>query len=193
MTMHREDLSHIGQETFDKIEFDSEEKLFYEVRKHPFGLFLIYIAGTSITISLMSIALGSAVYTSNSGSGLGLGGLQPAVIAITLVLAILSTVMTAIAAWLYKSNVLLVTSDKVAQMLRPSLFHQKISQLSIGDVQDVTVTQRGIFPHLLNYGTVVIETAGEQQNYTFTFAPDPYECSKMIITAHEGNLKLHGN
>lgn len=192
MTMHREELSTIGREAFDKIEFDSDEKLLYEVRKHPFGLFLIYLFGTFITISLLSVALGAASYSSTR-SGLGIEGLQPAVVAVTMLLALLSLVMTAIAAWLYKSNVLLVSSDKVSQLLRPTLFHQKISQLSIGDVQDVTVHQKGIFPHMLNYGTIIIETAGEQQNYTFTFTPDPYNAAKILVGAHEENLKLHGN
>lgn len=192
MTMHREELSTIGREAFDKIEFDSDERLLYEVRKHPFGLFLIYLFGTFITISLLSVALGTASYTS-TGPGLGVEGLQPAVVAVCMLLALLSLVMTAIAAWLFKSNVLLVSSDKVSQLLRPTLFHQKISQLSIGDVQDVTVHQKGIFPHLLNYGTIIIETAGEQQNYTFTFTPDPYTAAKALVSAHEENLKLHGN
>ena len=88
---------------------------------------------------------------------------------------------------------MIVTSEKLAQLLNPSLFNRKISQLSIGDVQDVSVHQNGIFPHIFDYGTVVIETAGEQQNYTFTFAPEPYKCAQAMVNAHEENLKLYGN
>ncbi|MCA9344118.1 PH domain-containing protein, partial [Candidatus Saccharibacteria bacterium] len=72
-------------------------------------------------------------------------------------------------------------------------FNRKISQLSIGDVQDVTVTQKGVLAHLFNYGTLVIETAGEQQNYLFTYIPDPYKHSKLIVGAHEKNLVQYGN
>ena len=88
---------------------------------------------------------------------------------------------------------MLVTSDKIAQVLYRTIFDRKISQLSIGDVQDVTVTQRGVLARMFNYGTIVIETAGEQQNYTFTFVPDPYMCGKAIVGAHEENLKQYGN
>lgn len=97
------------------------------------------------------------------------------------------------AAIFYKSNVVLVTNEKLAQVLYKNLFHRRISKLSIGDVQDVTVIQKGVFAHLFNYGTLIVETAGEQQNYTFAFAPNPYESSKAIVMAHEDNLKRHGN
>lgn len=101
-------------------------------------------------------------------------------------------VMT-IQAILYSNNVIFVTSEKIAQILYINLFNKKISQLSIGDVQDVTVTQKGILAHIFNYGTLVIETAGEQQNYNFTYIPEPYKNSKLIVGAHERNLVQFGN
>jgi hypothetical protein len=55
------------------------------------------------------------------------------------------------------------------------------------------VTQDGIFPRIFNYGTVVIETAGEQNNYIFTYTPFPYQVSKDIVGAHERNLQRYGN
>ena len=98
-----------------------------------------------------------------------------------------------ISAILFTNNVIYVTSEKLAQVLYITLFNRKISQLSIGDVQDVTVTQKGILAHMFNFGTLVIETAGEQQNYTFTYIPDPYKHSKLIVGSHERNLVEFGN
>jgi hypothetical protein len=100
---------------------------------------------------------------------------------------------TGIGAYLYISNVILVTSEKLAQVLYKSIFNRKISQLSIGDVQDVTVNQVGLTARLFNYGTIIIETAGEQDNYDFTYVPDPYKKSKLIVGSHEVNLTKYGN
>ena len=187
-TMDPKQLSPSARSVFQKIEFDEDEKLLFEVRKHWFGLFLIYLTGSFIIFVLLIAAVGVVLAPGVDFRSVGLP-----LLSISVLLALLGSIITAIAAYLYKSNVIIVTSDKLAQLLMQGLFHQKISQLSIGDVQDVTVRQHGIFPHMFHYGTVVIETAGEQQNYTFTYAPDPYECAKAIVNSHEENLKLHGN
>lgn len=101
-------------------------------------------------------------------------GLRSGLLGLSFIALVLTLIGTLIGVFLYRSNVIYVTSEKIAQVLYTSLFNRKISQLSIGDVQDVTVTQKGILAHIFNYGVLVIETAGEQQNYTFTFVPDPY-------------------
>ena len=183
--------------TFDLklIEFDDDEKIICEIKKHSFGLFIIFATGFFvIVLVLIATAFASAWINSNPSWAVN----SASTVALVLVLAgllvsVLAIIVTAIAAYLYQHNIMLVTTDKIAQLLYLSIFNRKISQLSINDVQDVTVTQRGIFAHAFNYGTIVIETAGEQQNYTFTFAPHPYDCSRDILTAHEINVKKYGN
>ena len=136
-----------------------------------------------------------AVFADNDqvNGGQQVDSLQRILFAVSMFFGLGGLVVTTISAILYVNNVILVTTEKIAQILYFSLFNRKISQLSIGDVQDVSVSQNGIFPHLFNYGTLVIETAGEQQNYTFTFVPKPYQSSQAVVGAHEENLKLYGN
>jgi hypothetical protein len=192
--MHESQLSPSARNAFKLIEFDEDERLVYEIRKHWFGLFLIYFIGTFITFSLLGTSLAAAAFLKdNPSEGVAFGQLRPAVIALTIILSLLSLVMTAIAAFLYKSNVILVTSEKIAQVLYVSIFDRKLSQLSIGDLQDVTVRKQGIFAHLLNFGTLVVETAGEQSNFAFAFAPEPYKAAEAMVNAHEENLKHYGN
>lgn len=188
-------LSSVGKKLFSVIEFDSDEKLYHEIRKHPFGLFIIYLTGFFVAgLVFAAFVLGSLFLEGDPLElGFDAGGFQPAIVTIGVILTFLALAATAIGAYLYQSNVVLVTSEKLAQVLYRNIFDRKISQLSIGDVQDVTVNQKGIFARIFDYGTLVVETAGEQQNYTFTFTPKPYESSKAIVNAHEENLKLHGN
>ncbi len=188
-------LSGVGKKLLNDIEFDEEEELVCEIHKHPFGLFLIYFVGTLVTGVLLVATLTSGLYLDGDpfGNGLNLANFRSVFVVIGFFLVLLSAIMTAIGAFLYRNNVLLVTNEKIAQLLYRTIFDRKISQLSIGDVQDVTVKQTGIPAHLFNYGTLTIETAGEQQNYTFTYAPFPYQCSKDIVGAHERNLKQFGN
>lgn len=188
-------LSSVGQKYLHLIEKDQDETIVYEIRKHPFGLVGIYATGLFVVFSVMGVAL--IVWRYSQGDQFGIGSdtsfIGPIAVFLGGVLSILSLAMTAVAAYLYQSNVVYVTSDKIAQVLQNTLFDRKISQLSIGDVQDVTTQQKGLFARMFNYGTLVIETAGEQSNYTFTYTPKPYEASRAIVNAHEENLKQYGN
>ncbi len=193
--MHIEELSARAKRFFDMIEFDENEVLVSEIRKHPFGLLIIYFSGAAISAIIFTfLVLGPILFTRDFlGLGIELGALRPIIIGIGFLLTVGGLVGTAIGAYLYQANVVLVTSEKIAQLLYTSLFDRKISQLSIGDVQDVSVQQKGIFARLFNYGTLVVETAGEQNNYVFTYTPKPYETSKSIVNSHEENLKAYGN
>ena len=193
--MNPSTLSKQAKEVFKRIEFDENEELVTEIRKHPFGLFIIYLIGSIVSIALLAVTFVIAIFTNGDrlGTGFDLSSSQPVVLVLGGLLVLISVIMTIIGAYLYESNVMLVTSEKIAQFLYKTIFDRKISQLSIGDIQDVTVSQIGLFARLFNYGTLVIETAGEQQNYTFTYTPNPYQASKDIVGAHERNLVKHGN
>lgn len=187
----RHKLSDMGKKYFDLIEFDDNEELLLEVRKHWFGLFVIITTGTVISFTVLAIMFAAA--SSDFLTDLGLENSRSLVAFAGYVIFLLTAVMTLISALLYRSNVIYITNEKIAQVLYISIFNRKVSQLNIGDVQDVTVSQKGILASTFNYGRLVVETAGEQQNYFFTYVPNPSNSAKVIIQAHEVNLKLYGN
>ncbi len=195
---HREQasqrLSPEGRRHFKLIEFDTNEELVEEIRKHPIGLIAILFTGILVTV--VTLIVGIAVAATDLDKllgGTGFNQMRGAIVAVSFLLTFFALVGMFIGIFLYVSNVIYVTSEKIAQVLYTSLFHRKVSQLSIGDVQDVTVRQNGILAHIFNYGTLIVETAGEQQNYTFSFVPNPYEKSRAIVGAHERNLVQYGN
>lgn len=195
--MNTDQLSPVGKKFLNMIEFDDNEVIVREIRKDPFGLFMIYFGGAMATFVLFLVmVLGGSIFDTSQvteGSGVASESVNSVIIAIGFFLCVGAVIVTAIAAYLYRNNVVLVTSEKICQMLYISLFNRKISSLSIADVQDVTVKQSGIFAHIFDYGTLTIETAGEQSNYTFTFTPEPYEASKSLVGSHEADVALHGN
>lgn len=189
-------LSSVGKRYFHLIEFDEDEELVLEIRKHPFGLLLIVIGGLVIAFVVALIPMLLAFVLDDIGavqSGQSLAMIQQLLIIAGLILGFGALVVTGINTILYRNNVIFVTSEKIAQVLYLSLFNRKISQLSIGDIQDVTVAQNGVFPNLIGYGSLVVETAGEQQNYTFTYVPKPYDSARSIVGSHELNLRKYGN
>jgi uncharacterized membrane protein YdbT with pleckstrin-like domain len=193
--MYPADLSKNGRRLLGMVEFDDQEQLICEFHKHPFGLTLIYIGGfgSAAFIMLMAVALVSFMPDSVQGVGDGLRGFAPLLIGLGALMGAFISAVTFAAAYIYRSNTIIVTSQKIAQILQKSLVTRKVSQLSIGDIQDVTVHQDDLFARIFHYGTLVIETSGEQANYRFTYVPNPYDLAKQIVGAHERDLALHGN
>ena len=177
------------------IELDAEEKIVCEIRKHKVGLILTILTGGLIALVVLIASGAASVYLSERSELAGQSASLVALLVflIGIIVAVLVLGMTYVGTYIYQHNVMLVTTDKIAQVLYRTIFDRKISQLSINDVQDVTILQKGMFARLFDYGTITIETAGEQENYTFTYAPHPYACSKDIISAREFNVKKYGN
>jgi uncharacterized membrane protein YdbT with pleckstrin-like domain len=177
------------------MELDDDEQIVTEIRRHPIGLVAVYASGLFIATTIL---IGGVLF------GLWLER-QPDVtstssIPFGTILAVVSAVVSAVvlfftyvSAYIYKNNVIIVTNEKIVQLLYRNLVDRKISQLSLGDLEDVTVEQRGIFARIFKFGTLTIETAGEQNNYNFSYTPYPYDTAKHIVAAREQSIKMYGN
>lgn len=191
--MDPKNLTALGKNLLNLIEFDENEVLVDEIRKHWFGLFVIYFFGiTASFVTILIFAILPGTFKSEELQ-IDLTAYAPLLAVVGLLFVTMLVISTFIASYLYKNDVIIVTNEKIAQVLYKTIFNRKISQLSIGDVQDVSVAQVGIFPRIFKYGTIVIETAGEQENYKFTYVPDPYRRAKHIVGSHEKNLVRYGN
>ncbi len=105
-----------------------------------------------------------------------------------LVLAIITILAAAIllaALIIYRDNRLILTNQHLVVVVRNGLFSRQVSHLSLDRVQDVRATRTGFFATLLGYGDVEIETAGEENNFLFHYAPNPQKTADLIIETHE--------
>jgi hypothetical protein len=189
-------LSPIGQRLFRFIEFDDNEELLAEIRKHPLGLFFVVATGMviSLLIGVATVALALNLGKLGVGTVEGTGFLaRNIMVALGLLLAAFGIVATVVGAIIYRSSVVFITNEKIAEVVYRSIFNRRIMQLGIGNVEDVTVFQKGILPRLFDYGNMVVETAGELKNPAFTYVPIPQTNSRIIIEAHEEYVQKYGN
>lgn len=163
------------------LQIDEDEAIKKVVHRHPFGLFLIFL-GTFITLASIMIiiyivppgALTSAPQNTNVVLASGMG------------LAVITTLLVMlVATYVYRESRLIVTNKHVIQLLQSGLFSRKISRLSMANVEDVTAEQKGIFATIFNYGTIYVETAGEQKNFQFYNCPKPNQFAEEILEARE--------
>lgn len=157
------------------------EHLVTVIHKHLFGIILLYLEavfGVAALFSLIFI-ITPDIFNELSPStyNLIMAGIVLAVSLLTLVLLI--------ATYVYRQNKLLVTDKSIVQVIQNGLFIRKVSRLSMSSVEDVSVEQNGFLPTIFNYGTLTIETAGEQRNFVFPFCPNPNKYAEQILEARQ--------
>lgn len=156
-----------------------DEVLVADIRRHPFGLIMLYI---QISVAL-ALSLGLTLFFLPSLSGTLDVSDQTLInfgTALSLVVGVFGVLYVILVTRIYNGNQLIVSDKNITQVLQVGLFDRKVSELSMGNVEDVTARQAGIFPTMFNYGVLIIETAGEQNNFTFKYCPNPNAYAKAI-------------
>jgi uncharacterized membrane protein YdbT with pleckstrin-like domain len=80
----------------------------------------------------------------------------------------------------YYLDVLIITDKRIFDIDQRGLFRRTSSSFRLDRVQNVTVEMKGVIQTLLDFGTVHIETAGENEDFIATYIAQPYDIKKMI-------------
>lgn len=169
-----------------------DETLIADVRRHPFGLFLIYfqiILGLTLSMGLIIFFMSTVIEVTgiNETTANALASL------FALFALVFGVIFLILATRIYKGNQLIVSDKNITQVLQIGLFDRKVSELSMGRIEDVTAQQNGILPTIFNYGILTVETAGEQNNFTFIYCPNPNAYAKAILDARQQFTATHGS
>lgn len=90
----------------------------------------------------------------------------------------------------YYLDVWIVTSQRIINTEQKGLFARTSSEQKLSRIQDVTSEVVGIFETILDYGTIYIQTAGEQERFIFKQVPHPGDVAKKILKIIEQNKKF---
>ncbi|HEX5456155.1 MAG TPA: PH domain-containing protein [Candidatus Saccharimonadales bacterium] len=178
---------HMFDPTGHLEELDANETKVADVRRHPFGLMMIYaqfFLGALLSVGLIAVLLPAAVGDS-TGTRLFIG-------VIMLVLILFGVVFLALATRIYRGNQLIVTDLNITEVHQIGLFDRRVSELSLANVEDVSADTHGIFSTMFNYGTLTIETAGEAHHFIFKYCPYPNAYAKAIQDVRSDYLRKYG-
>jgi hypothetical protein len=168
------------------------ERVIASVKRHPFGILTLYVGGLiGIIVAIVIAVLLPNMVGQYAGSG-GNDIATYAYIGAGVVVVGLVAAM-AIATSVYWQNEWVITSDSITQISQRSLFDRQVSQLSMDNLEDVTVDQNGILPHMFNFGQLKVETAGEHSKFTFQYCPNPNKYARDILEVHEEFLESRRN
>lgn len=89
-------------------------------------------------------------------------------------------------AWInYYLDVTIITKRHLINIRHEELLTRNVAEQSLLRVQDVSVRVEGGFQAWLKFGTVYVETAGEQPNFKMKNIPNPYVVANYILKLHE--------
>ncbi|GAC1499707.1 MAG: hypothetical protein NVS1B10_02700 [Candidatus Saccharimonadales bacterium] len=152
------------------------------ITRHRIGIVGIYISAVVVIIVLAIIAFAVApniLGEDHKTIVLQIGGIALAVTALIL------AVFCLISSKIYWGNSWTLTSEGLTQVAQLSLFKRQTTQLSLANLEDVTVEQNGMLARMFNYGVLKVETAGEHSNFIFPFCPNPNFYGQSIHEARE--------
>lgn len=154
----------------------NNESVFIFLRRHP----LSYIS--LVIVFVMMIIIGIIIYCIviyNSDLFIGALYNYGIIFANTFLLASVSFAFVALLDYYF--DVHIVTDTRIVDIDQNRLFNRQINELSLEDLEDVSVIIKGFFGTLFSYGSVEIQTAGSKPNFIFNDVPNPREVSQLIL------------
>ncbi len=139
---------------------------------------------------LMIVVLIAAILINSNQKALG--NAIPAVVVSAIGFAFLAIIIliTIATFWIWRSNKVVITNKHIVDVDQIGLFNRNISTLRLEEIQDVSSRVNGPLETMFQYGTLIIQTAGERENFVFDFVPNPNELENYII---ELRAKYYGN
>lgn len=162
------------------IEFDKDEHIIFEVRKHWFVLarettlsFLAFIA-PAIFYAIFSVL---PIEVNSPGNGIVLFLFLYAfwLLVVWMVLFIFWTD--------YYLDVWIITNKNLVDVEQNGLFDREIATMQLSKIQDVISEQHGIMSSLLNFGNLIVQTAGTEREFVIRGVKDPNVLRKQLSDA----------
>lgn len=153
----------------------------------PF-IFVTFLIGT---LALIGMTFGS-MSSIDVGSALQAGQIKINIGIISFFLFALMAAFLMAIIWIWRRNVVIVTNQHLVDMDQAGLFNRIVSTQSLGRIQDVKSQINGPLQTIFQYGTIVVQTAGESQNFSFDYMARPYEIERFILDAHQKFMQTGG-
>ncbi len=91
-------------------------------------------------------------------------------------------------------NVYVITDERVIDVDFHSVIYYNVSSAKIGNIEDVTTKTVGPLAAIFNFGNILIQTAGEKNEFEFTHVPQPAKVTKLLneLILEEEREKIEG-
>jgi hypothetical protein len=91
-------------------------------------------------------------------------------------------------------NVYIITDERIIDVDFFSLIYKNVSIAKIDNIEDITSKSGGVLQSLFNYGTVFVQTAGQQREFDFEDVLQPAKVMRLLneLILEEEREKIEG-
>lgn len=111
---------------------------------------------------------------------------------VIIMLLVLALVIFLAGIYIYTYNVLIFTNLHLIEVEQNGIFGRIISQVSFSREQDISGNRTGLLATLFNYGSVTVQSAGENVYFVFRYAPNPEAVANEAISTNEASMGNRG-
>jgi hypothetical protein len=90
----------------------------------------------------------------------------------------------------YYLDAWIITNKRIIDVEQIGFFRREVSTFRFEQIQDITVDIRGLIPTLLNFGTLHVQTAGEERKLLIKNVASPNDLRDFISRKHD---EMHGH
>jgi hypothetical protein len=80
----------------------------------------------------------------------------------------------------YTRDIWVITDQRIVDSMQPTPFRHHLSTADLVNIQDISVEKSGVIPSLLNFGDVILETAGASKGFRIAGVPRPTDVQLLI-------------
>lgn len=93
----------------------------------------------------------------------------------------------------YYLDTWIITDHRIIDIHQIGLFKRDISELRYSKIQDISVKVDGFWATMLNYGDVIIQTAGAVNEFKFYQIPKPNQVKDRVLQIYDQFSREHPN
>jgi uncharacterized membrane protein YdbT with pleckstrin-like domain len=169
---------------YPDLNLSEHEYVISAIRRHPIGLIIPLFFG----VILIAVALTVLSNYAAIVEALDIQGQLSEAAAITIPVLLFCVVVGLgmfVVYYVYTQNRFYLTNESVIQQIQISLFSQHEQTVSLGNVEDASYYQEGVFQQLINYGSIRLSTQGDENTYRFTYVANPKQHIALLNNAVE--------
>lgn len=83
--------------------------------------------------------------------------------------------------WDWQNDRFVITTQRIVHIERQGLFRESYEEGSLDNIQDVHEVRFGLTANILNFGDLILQTAGETVQIDLTGVPDPFYVRDLIF------------
>lgn len=84
---------------------------------------------------------------------------------------------------MYVMDIWIVTNMRIIDSTQQGFFNRTVSEISLGNIQDISTVITGMIPTTMNFGDVEVQSAGAEEHFKFKQIPNPMYVKEVISKA----------